>query len=229
MPDHDHVYNRQTHLYDQMISRQPSLLPALLRIRSLEGLDMVDTGAGTGRLAAVLAPFARTLAVFDRSEAMLALAREKVSSLIPAGRLRFGTADHRSLPVGDSSADLIAAGWSVCYLASSNHTDWQTSLERTLAEFRRILRPGGTIVILETMGTGTDGPQAPDFLTGYYHELENTYGFTFSLLPMDYNFHSTEEAVELTGFFFGEALSLQVRAKGIAVVPEWAGMWTLTV
>jgi ubiquinone/menaquinone biosynthesis C-methylase UbiE len=229
MPDHDHVYNRQAHLYDQMNSCQPSLLPALLGIRPLEGLDMVDTGAGTGRLAAVLAPFARTLAAFDRYEAMLHLTQEKISALLPAERFRCGTADHRSLPVGDSSADLITAGWSVCYMASSNHTDWQTSLERTLAEFRRILRPGGTIVILETMGTGTDGPQAPDFLTSYYHELENTYGFTFSLLPMDYTFHSVEEAVELTGFFFGEALSRQVRAKGVPVVPEWAGMWTLTV
>jgi ubiquinone/menaquinone biosynthesis C-methylase UbiE len=229
MPDHDHVYNRQAHLYDQMITRQPSLLPALLGIRPLEGLDMVDTGAGTGRLAAVLAPFAHTLAVFDRSEAMLHLTRQKLAPLLSTEKLRCSTADHRSLPVGDSSADLITAGWSVCYLASSNHADWQTALERTLAEFRRILRPGGTIVILETMGTGTDGPQAPGFLTSYYHELENTYGFTFSLLPMDYTFHSVEEAVELTGFFFGEALSRQVRAKGVPVVPEWAGMWTLTV
>ncbi len=229
MPDHEHVYNRQAHLYDQMISRQPSLLPALLRIRPLEGLDMVDTGAGTGRLAAVLAPFAHTLAVFDRSEAMLHLTRQKLVPPLSTEKLRYGTADHRCLPVGDSTADLITAGWSVCYLASSNHADWQIALERTLAEFRRILRPGGTIVILETMGTGTDGPQAPDFLTGYYQQLENTYGFTFSLLPMDYTFESVEEAVELTEFFFGEALSRQVRAKGVPVVREWAGMWTLTV
>ncbi len=229
MPDHEQVYNRQAHLYDRMISRQPSLLPALLGIRPLEGLDIVDTGAGTGRLAKVLAPFAHTLTVFDRSEAMLHLTREKIASLLPPRRFHCGTADHRNLPVGDSSADLITAGWSVCYLASSYHADWQTALEHTLAEFRRVLRPGGTIVILETMGTGTDGPQAPDFLTGYYHQLENTYGFTFSLLPMDYTFESVEEAVELTDFFFGEALSRQVRAKGVPVVPEWAGMWTLTL
>lgn len=229
MPDHDHVYNRQAHLYERMISRQPSLLPALLGIRQLEGLDMVDTGAGTGRLAAVLAPFAQTLAVFDRSEAMLALTRAKLARLLPADKLLCATADHRSLPVGDSSADLITAGWSVCYLASSNHADWKISLEHSLAEFRRVLRPGGTIVILETMGTGTDGPLPPDFLTGYYDQLENTYGFTFSLLPMDYTFHSVDEAVELTGFFFGEALSRQVRSKEVPVVHEWAGMWTLTV
>lgn len=229
MPDHDHVYNRQAHLYDRMISCQPSLLPALRGIRPLEGLDMVDTGAGTGRLAAVLAPFAQTMAVFDRSEAMLALNRDKLAPLLPAEKLRFGIADHRCLPVNDHSVDLITAGWSVCYLASSNHADWQSSLEHTLAEFRRVLRPGGTIVILETMGTGTDGPQPPDFLTGYYDQLENTYGFTFSLLPMDYTFHSVEEAVELTYFFFGEALSRQVRVKGVPVVREWAGMWTLTV
>ncbi|MDF2934720.1 MAG: class SAM-dependent methyltransferase [Paenibacillaceae bacterium] len=229
MPDHDQVYNRQAKLYDRMTSCQPSLLPAILAIRSLEGLDIVDTGAGTGRLASVLAPYARTLSVFDRSEAMLSLTQEKVSALLPADRFHCGTADHRSLPVADSSADLVTAGWSICYLASSNHADWQISLEQTIAEFRRILRPGGTIIIFETMGTGTNGPQPPDFLTRYYRQLEETYGFSFSLLQLDYTFSSVEEAAELTNFFFGEALSRQALANGTSVVPEWAGMWTLTV
>lgn len=229
MPDHENIYSKQAQLYERLICRQPSLLPAIRTVLPVEGLHMVDAGAGTGRLSAVLAPYAETLAAFDRYEPMLHLTEAKLAALLPPDRFLCAVADHRQLPLPDAGADLVTAGWSVCYLASCNHPDWSRSLEETLAEFRRILRPGGTIILFETMGTGTDGPEAPDFLVPYYRALEETYGFTYSLLPMPYTFDSVQEAAELTELFFGEEVSQRVKSQDWRIVPEWAGMWSLTV
>lgn len=228
MPDHDHIYHFQAERYEQMISRQPGLLPVIRAIRPVEGLDIIDAGAGTGRLAAVLAPYARSIIALDEAEAMLEVASRKLAAICP-DHWRCIPADNRSLPLPDCSADLLVSGWSVCYLASSNHPGWQESLARVLGEFKRVLRPGGTIILFETMGTGFKEPNPPGFLLSYYEALTQQYGFSSQLLSLDYRFADIQEAEELTGLFFGEELVRLVREEYGPVVPEFAGMWWLTL
>ena len=42
------------------------------------------------------------------------------------------------------------AGWTIGYLANTDNADWQSNLETIVAELLRVLKPGGTTIILET-------------------------------------------------------------------------------
>ena len=72
-------------------------------------------------------------------------------------------ADHRSLPVESATVDLAISGWSICYLTNSSHTNWQSNIEIILSKIKRVLKPNGTIIIFETMGTGTETPNPQNF------------------------------------------------------------------
>jgi ubiquinone/menaquinone biosynthesis C-methylase UbiE len=227
MPDHESIYRKEAARYDALITKQPALQACIREIKPYAGLDIVDVGAGTGRLAAVLAGEARSIVATDASEAMLSIAADKLTA---AGHANWRTiaADMRKLPLAERSADLIVAGWSICYLGSSNNPSWEQDVDAVMVELKRVLRPGGTIVIFETMGTGFEQPNPPDFLLSYYSALTEKYGFSHKWIRLDYEFESAEQAEELTDFFFGED---RERADGVgsdaAHVPECAGVWWL--
>ena len=134
-------------------------------------------------------------------------------------------ADHRNLPLADRSADLIVSGWSVCYLASSNDPDWERNLADVIGEIRRVLRPGGTAILFETMGTGYETPNPPDFLRPYYDSLERDYGFSHRWIRTDYEFEDIGQAERLSRFFFGDELADKVVRDSLVRLPECAGIW----
>lgn len=156
---------------------------------------------------------------------------ENEKQLIELGLTNWKTkvADHCNLPVADHSIDLIVAGWSICYLASSNVPNYERNIAKIMGEMKRVLRSGGTIIIFETMGTGYESPHPPDFLKPYYALLENKYGFNHKWIRVDYHFESLVEAENLTRFFFGDELSDRVVKERLIQLPECAGLWWLTV
>lgn len=223
MPDHKLIYKQQAEAYERLISRedyQGNLLRAIAAVAPLPGIDVVETGAGTGRLACLLAPLVRRVAAYDVSAAMLRVARRKLKA---AGHANWktGVADHRALPEPDASADLVLSGWSLCYLADWNAEHWQAEVQRGLAEMQRVCRPGGHVVIIETQGTGFETPHPPPHLHAYFAYLQEE-GFHFSWLRTDYQFASAAEARELTAFFFGEELAAQFDSP---LLPECTGLW----
>ncbi|MCP1311215.1 class I SAM-dependent methyltransferase [Paenibacillus tyrfis] len=224
MPNHDQIYAEQAGRYHRLISKQPELAHIVQSIKPFADLDIVDLGAGSGRLSSVLIGQARSLTATDASAAMLNVLKERIAET-DRPRLRTVVADHRELPLPDASADLIVSGWSLGYLANSNDPIWLSNLERILLEINRVLRPGGTVIIFETMGTGFETPNPPDFLLNYYAALERQYGFTHQWIRSDYTFESLSEAEELTRFFFGDELASQVVANSWTTVPECAGIW----
>ncbi|MCZ8511880.1 class I SAM-dependent methyltransferase [Paenibacillus filicis] len=228
MPNHDQIYEHGVLNYHLMISKQPELVPFIEEIKNIRGLDIVDLGAGTGRLTVPLAPYARSIIALDASEAMLKVAAARLAE---AGLSNWTTAaaDHRSLPLEDRSADLAVAGWTICYLASSNTPDWRQNLRQMIVEMKRILRPNGTLVLFETLGTGVEKPKPPSFLTAYYAALTEDYGFSHRAIRTDYEFDSPRQAEELTRFFFGDELADRVAAGKASRVPECAGIWWLHV
>ncbi|MCZ8523233.1 MULTISPECIES: class I SAM-dependent methyltransferase [Paenibacillus] len=227
MPNHDVIYASQAAQYHRMIAAQPDLSDVISRIRPYRGLDILDMGAGTGRLSSFLVPEARSLTATDLSAAMLDLLTQRIPTEYHP-RLVTAAADHRALPLGNASVDLIVSGWSVCYLASSNSPDWELNLERAMDEMYRVLRPGGTVILLETMGTGYETPHPPVLLLNYYGQLEHRYGFQHRWIRTDYTFDSPQEAEELTRFFFDGELADRVAAAGNPTVPECAGLWWTT-
>lgn len=100
------------------------------------GMTVVDVAVGTGLLAREARRLMQgrgTLIGIDLSEAMLAVARQTLD--IP---LVQGTAE--ALPLAADMADVVTMGYALRHIAD---------LPAAFSEALRILRPGGTIVLLE--------------------------------------------------------------------------------
>jgi ArsR family transcriptional regulator len=103
------------------------------------GLVVGDLGCGTGHLTALLAPqVARVIAV-DGSDEMLTSARERLGE---RANVEFHLGDLEQLPIADDALDLATL------LLSLHHVP---DPARTIAEARRVIRPGGRLVILDMM------------------------------------------------------------------------------
>ncbi|NIK78891.1 ubiquinone/menaquinone biosynthesis C-methylase UbiE [Paenibacillus castaneae] len=226
MPNHTRIYREEAEKYDQLIAKQPNLGPCMEEIRDYKGLEIVDIGAGTGRLTTVLAPSAKSIIALDASESMLQVTAAKLRK---AGLANWSTkvADHSKLPLEDQSADLIVAGWTIGYVANTDVQNWKRNIEQVIAEMKRVLRPNGTIIIFETMGTGTETPNPPLFLKPYYSLLVEQYGFSHKWIRTDYSFDTTAQAAELTRFFFGDEAASKALQHHSSDFPECAGIWWL--
>lgn len=109
---------------------------ALLRAGLAPGMRVVDVGVGTGLVAGAAAGIvgdARLVIGVDPSAGMMAHAR------LPAG-VRLLTGKAESIPLPDGSADFISMGFALRHVGS---------LEAAFAEFRRVLAPGGRLLIME--------------------------------------------------------------------------------
>ena len=228
MVDFQDIYFHHAEQYDLLVAREDyrhQILPALDRIRPLAGLDVVEMGAGTGRLTCLLAPRVDTLRAFDVSQPMLDVAAARLASL-GLHNWTVEVADNRALPLPDGVADLVLAGWSFGHSVAWYEERWRAEIGRALAEMQRVLRPGGTAVILETLGTGRETPEPPtEGLADYYAWLEHAHGFSSTWIRTDYEFDSLAEAADLTGFFFGDDFARQVVEQQWIILPECTGLW----
>ena len=110
MPDHDAIYQSEADRYDRLISREDwegNLSVAMERVRPADGLDIVELGAGTGRLTRLLVSSARRIVAFDAAAAMLDAAHDRLAAEGTIDRVALHVADHRSASVPPGSADLI--------------------------------------------------------------------------------------------------------------------------
>lgn len=94
------------------------------------------------------------------------------------------------------------------------------------AGMKRVLRSGGTMIIIETLGTGKEHPVEPEGLNPYFIFLESR-GFQRSWIRTDYRFDNREEALELVEFFFGEEMVRKIGNENKPVLPECTGLWWL--
>jgi len=101
------------------------------------GMQVLDVACGTGPVSRacldVLKGDGRVIGI-DPSEGMLAVARQRV----PGAEFRVGHAE--ALPAENASADFLTMGFALRHVAQ---------LETTFREYRRVLRPGGRILVLE--------------------------------------------------------------------------------
>jgi hypothetical protein len=92
-----------------------------------------------------------------------------------------------------------------------------------------VLRPAGTIIIIETLGTGSTEPSPPhERLAAYYQMLEQEYSFASTAIRTDYKFDSVQQASEVLGFFFGDEFAAWVTDQQSPIVPECTGIWWRT-
>ena len=101
---------------------------------------LADLGCGTGYMAeAVLGQCARLICV-DRSEGMLTEARKRLLRNTRGTQVDFRKGELDSLPIGANELDGVLAGMVLHHLPSSTPA---------LEEMYRVVRPGGTAVLLE--------------------------------------------------------------------------------
>jgi len=112
-----------------------SLLPA--------GLTLADLGCGTGYVARALVGLCDRLVCVDRSEGMLSEARAQLRAASSAGTaVEFRRGELHALPLDDAEVDGAVAAMVLHHLPT---------LGPALAEMRRVIRPGGTLSIVELM------------------------------------------------------------------------------
>jgi ubiquinone/menaquinone biosynthesis C-methylase UbiE len=226
MPSQKQIYLTEAGQYEALVSRedyQANIPRALDEIIHVEGLDVLDLGAGTGRLAGMLAPRVKSMYAFDLSLHMLEVTRDKLRRL----GLKNGfaaVADHRALPVASHSADLMVSGWSVSYLAVWNPESWRDELGKWLNEMKRVLRPNSCIVLFESLGTGVESPIELDHLKDFYPWLDET-GFQNKWIRTDYKFDSVQECLKIAGFFFGDEMGNKIKQNNWTILPECTGVW----
>jgi ubiquinone/menaquinone biosynthesis C-methylase UbiE len=113
-------------------------LPEMVKAAKLTGQEqLLDAGCGTGHTALYFAPHVAQVVALDLSVSMLAqgskLAEERGITNID---LRQGDAEH--LPFPEASFDVVTTRY------SAHH--WP-NLPAALREFRRVLRPGGRLLV----------------------------------------------------------------------------------
>ena len=226
MPELKQIYQTEAEQYQALVGREDyenHLLPAILEIDPLDDKDVLELGAGTGRVSCLIAPKARSLVASDISHHMLTLGKQRLNTT-GSNNLSFSLESHWALPFKNHSADIIIAGWSFCYAALDAGEAWQSALEKGLKEVWRVLRPGGKLILIDSLGTGFETPHTPEVLVEYVNYL-NSHGFESNWVRTDYRFTDLEEANMLTSFFFGDApMPMWETPQGV-IVPECTGLW----
>lgn len=101
--------------------------------------DVLDCACGTGDLTMAFARARpRTVTGLDFTAEMLEIA--KLKSAMPAATPAFIQGDAMNLPFADASFDVVSIAWGIRNVAEPS---------KALREFRRVLRPGGRLCVLE--------------------------------------------------------------------------------
>jgi len=129
----------------QILHAATAEIVELMEAQSLLGpaRDVLDLGCGTGRFEVALSARVRSVTGIDVSPGMIAEARRRCARL---ANVCLETCSGRDLAdFDDRSFDLVLAVDSFPYLVQSG----MALVERHFAEIRRVLRPGGDLLILE--------------------------------------------------------------------------------
>lgn len=228
MPTEKEVYQAHADQYERLIlceDYQGNISKEISKIRDPKGLDIIELGAGTGRLTRDIVKQANHVFASDASFHML----EKASGILTdqgANNHLLSVSDMRKSPYPSAAADMVIAGWSFCYLAVWGDSLWQHDVDQGIDEAMRVLKPSGIFILFESFGTGTEIPNPPPHLSDYLGYLTKK-GFSFDWFRTDYCFSSVEEADEISSFFFGEEMSQKILQNQWTILPECTAIFWL--
>ncbi|UCH73365.1 MAG: class I SAM-dependent methyltransferase [Rhodospirillales bacterium] len=112
----------------------------------LRDLRLLDAGCGSGAYAQVLAARVGYIAAIDLNDAMLSVARRKLAREDAAGRIAFHKGSIEALPFGERAFDAAMINQVLHHLEDGGDDGWPGH-RRVLSEIRRVLRPGGVLVV----------------------------------------------------------------------------------
>ncbi len=153
MADNTQRFTGKAEAYERFRERYPAV-EVLTRLKDWSGLrpewTIADVGAGTGMLAEVFLEHGNTVIAIEPNEEMR-LACQRMKSRWP--RLDVTEATAEATGLADTSVEMVAAGRAFHWFDT----------QPALAEFRRILKPGGWVALVSAGRTDADTDQARDF------------------------------------------------------------------
>jgi ubiquinone/menaquinone biosynthesis C-methylase UbiE len=185
-------------------------------IDTLAAGDALDAACGTGRYAQWLAERGHRVTGVDSSPDMLAHARARV----PQGEFLRG--DLHQLPVADAEMDLVVCGLALTHLPA---------LDPVMAEFARVLRPGGHLIIAdmhpEAVARGSIPPVRspsgrPQRLVSYRHRVGD---YLRAALPVGLQLRGCEEPLVPTR---DHSASSDASTASNTLAPWETWPWSLT-
>jgi 2-polyprenyl-3-methyl-5-hydroxy-6-metoxy-1,4-benzoquinol methylase len=131
-------------------------------IRLIRGQRIVDLGCGNGRLALLLAQSGNVVIGIDSSEEQIRLARANGASagFAPGGSLEFRHDPMEATGLPEAAFDTVILSQSLHHAAKP---------KEVLAESRRLLAPGGRLLILDLLAHGEEWMRTKfgDFWLGF--------------------------------------------------------------
>lgn len=177
---------------------------------------ILDIATGTGDLAILMAQTpAKKIIGLDISSGMLAVGVQKIAAKKLSDRIEMVLGDSENMPFEDNYFDAITVAFGVRNFEN---------LEKGLTEILRVLKPGGTFVILET-----SVPEKTPYKQGYHFYSKNILPLIGKLFSKDntaYGYLSESSAV----FPYGERLNNILRETGFIDVkdmPQTFGVATI--
>jgi ubiquinone/menaquinone biosynthesis C-methylase UbiE len=170
-----------------------------------DGGDMLEVAPGPGFLAIEMARDPRIhVTGLDISKTFVEIARKNAAEAGVRATFKLGNAS--SMPFADKSFDLL-----VCRAAFKNFSE----PERALKEMRRVLRPGGTGVIIDLR---RDVPMSEvkhevgNMGLNFWNRVVTTATFRFMLLKRAYTKPELERMLDRAGF-----KTIEVRTSGMGM------------
>ena len=183
MSDNTHRFTGRALDYDRYRQRYPTQ-EILSRLRAWCGLTsawlVADIGAGTGMLAEVFLENGNRVLAIEPNPDMREQMRAAFAAT-PQLEVIDATAEATTLP--DASVDLVAAGRAFHWFDK----------ERALAEFRRILKPGGWIALIA--GDRDRDCKDPEYRPQIdaYENLMSTHGTDYTRVRSGYRTYDKME------------------------------------
>ncbi len=162
--------------------------------------QLLDIATGTGDLALMMSKLnPQRIVGLDISEGMLEVGRQKIAAANLSDKIEMVVGDSENMPFEDNTFDAITVSFGVRNFAN---------LDKGLTEIRRVLKPNGTFVILET-----SNPTKFPFKQGYKF-------YTSFILPIIGKIFSKDKVAysylceSANSFPFGEALDNILKKNG---------------
>lgn len=112
------------------------------KVAEIQPLTILDVATGTGDLAIELTKIPNAqITGLDLSSGMLVVGRKKIAELGLTNRIEMIQGDSENLPFDDETFDAVTVSFGVRNFEN---------LEKGLSQIRRVLRPKGRLVVLET-------------------------------------------------------------------------------
>lgn len=185
-------------------------------VKDTQPETVLDIATGTGDLAIALTETnAKKIIGLDISQGMMDIGKKKVKERNLDNTIEFVLGDSENLPFEDNSIDAITVAFGI--------RNFET-LEKGLSEIKRVLKPKGVFVILET-----SVPTKAPFKQGYHFYTKNILPLIGKLFSKDKNAYSyLSESASV--FPHGETLNNILREIGFINVrhfPQTFGAATI--